>query len=75
MLKILYTVWKIFVVLVYIVLAICFPHGWIILTLVLLAELFSRLAKSSQEEREYPPLKFKPIPQTRPNLYVVRRSN
>lgn len=67
--------WKTFTVIVFIVLAICFPHGWIILAIFLLAEIFSRTAKSSYEEKEYPKLKFRPIPQSRPNLYVVRRSN
>ena len=28
-----------------------------------------------EEERKYPKLEFRPIPQSRPNLYIVRRSN
>ena len=75
MLTILHGVWKVFAAIIYMTLAIFFPYGWIILTIVLLSYFFSKIAKSSYEEEEYSNLKFRPLPQSRPNLYVVRRPN
>lgn len=73
MLTILQYIWKIFTWIIYAVLAICFPLGWVILVVILLSSVLSKIAKSSYEEEEYSKLKFRPLPQSRPHLYVVRR--